>query len=115
MKLFWKRRGGTDSENPQEARPDDNDPADPQLPIGLACSGGGIRSATFCLGVFQALARSNFLRRIDFLSTVSGGGYIGTFLGHLYLRPYADPGKDQAGHPTDQAGAEGDLFGATTG
>jgi len=89
------------------------DPADPQLPIGLACSGGGIRSATFCLGVFQALARSDFLRRIDFLSTVSGGGYIGTFLGHLYLRPYADPGKDQAGHPTDPAGADGYVLGAT--
>ncbi len=139
MKLFWKRRGGTESEKRQKARPDDDDsayprrlqhleraaigkrreaagldPADPQLSIGLACSGGGIRSATFCLGVFQALARSNFLRRIDFLSTVSGGGYIGTFLGHLYLRSYVDPGKDQAGHPTDQAGADGYVLGATT-
>jgi len=46
----------------------------------VALSGGGIRSAAFCLGVLQALARSGWLRRVDFLSTVSGGGYIGAFL-----------------------------------
>ena len=49
--------------------------------IGLALSGGGIRSATFCLGFLQALAARNVLRRFDYLSTVSGGGYIGSFLG----------------------------------
>jgi hypothetical protein len=47
---------------------------------GLACSGGGIRSATFCLGVAQALAPRGLLPRIDYLSTVSGGGYFGSFL-----------------------------------
>jgi choline dehydrogenase-like flavoprotein len=62
---------------------------DPGLPtdtVGLALSGGGIRSATFCLGVLQALAKRDRLRHIDFLSTVSGGGYIGAFLGRLYSR-----------------------------
>ena len=54
--------------------------------LGFALSGGGIRSATFCLGVFQALASLRQLRRIDYLSTVSGGGYFGTFLGRLYRR-----------------------------
>ena len=49
--------------------------------IGLALSGGGIRSATFCLGVLQSLAGAKLLKRIDYLSTVSGGGYIGGFLG----------------------------------
>ncbi len=49
--------------------------------IGLALSGGGIRSATFCLGVCQHLAKSGLLRRVDFLSTVSGGGFLGGFLG----------------------------------
>lgn len=53
---------------------------------GLALSGGGIRSATLCLGVLQSLARGQLLRRVDFLSTVSGGGYIGSFLGRLYDR-----------------------------
>jgi hypothetical protein len=48
--------------------------------IGLAFSGGGIRSATFNLGVLQALARWRLLRAFDYLSTVSGGGYIGGWL-----------------------------------
>jgi Patatin-like phospholipase len=52
-------------------------------PIGLALSGGGIRSATFNLGVLQALARLDILRRFDYLSTVSGGGYIGACLTSL--------------------------------
>ena len=42
--------------------------------VGLALSGGGIRSATFSLGVVQELAAKGRLRHIDFLSTVSGGG-----------------------------------------
>jgi hypothetical protein len=75
----------------------------------LCCSGGGIRSATFCLGVIQALAAYNIrnlvpapaagaaspqsdktpaeikadgalLGRFQFLSTVSGGGYVGSWL-----------------------------------
>ncbi|MCJ2113766.1 patatin-like phospholipase family protein [Methylobacterium sp. E-025] len=45
---------------------------------GLALSGGGIRSASFSLGVMQGLNRKGIIRRIDYLSTVSGGGYIGT-------------------------------------
>ena len=44
---------------------------------GLAFSGGGIRSATFNLGILQALAEHKLLRDFDYLSTVSGGGYIG--------------------------------------
>src|SRR5256885_6512830 len=47
---------------------------------GLAFSGGGIRSATFNLGVLQALAEARQLRQFDYLSTVSGGGYIGSWL-----------------------------------
>jgi hypothetical protein len=45
--------------------------------VGLAFSGGGIRSATFNLGVLQGLADLGLLRCFDYLSTVSGGGYIG--------------------------------------
>src|SRR5882724_1248298 len=47
---------------------------------GLALSGGGIRSASFCLGALQALDKVGVLKKIDYLSTVSGGGYIGTSL-----------------------------------
>jgi hypothetical protein len=55
-------------------------------PLGLALSGGGIRSATFNLGVLQTLARLDVLRRMDYLSTVSGGGYIGSCLSSLLSR-----------------------------
>jgi len=48
--------------------------------IGLALSGGGIRSATFNLGVLQRLQEIDLLRKVDYLSTVSGGGYIGAWL-----------------------------------
>ncbi len=51
--------------------------------IGLAFSGGGIRSATTNLGVLQALSRMGILRLADYLSTVSGGGYIGGCLASL--------------------------------
>lgn len=51
-----------------------------QKPLGLAFSGGGIRSATFNLGVLQGLAQTGWLPKFQFLSTVSGGGYIGSWL-----------------------------------
>jgi Patatin-like phospholipase len=51
---------------------------------GLAFSGGGIRSATFHLGLLQALHDMKRLPNIDYLSTVSGGSYIaGWMLAHL--------------------------------
>ena len=46
----------------------------------LCFSGGGIRSATFNLGVIQALARAGLLTSFDYLSSVSGGGYIAGWL-----------------------------------
>ena len=46
----------------------------------LCLSGGGIRSASFGLGVLQGLARRDILGWFDYLSTVSGGGYIGSWL-----------------------------------
>lgn len=59
----------------------------------LCFSGGGIRSASYCLGTLQALARFGFsgagatdknsphlLGELDYLSTVSGGGYIGSWV-----------------------------------
>jgi len=46
----------------------------------LCLSGGGIRSATFNLGILQGLARHGLLERFDYLSTVSGGGFVGGWL-----------------------------------
>jgi len=69
--------------------------------VGLALSGGGVRSATFALGLLRGLAGNRrgppggmpaqertldadgLLGRIDYLSTVSGGGYTGAMLGRL--------------------------------
>ena len=65
---------------------------------GLACSGGGIRSATFCLGVAQSLSRHGLLKDIDYLSTVSGGGYFGSFLSS-YLN---DTDRDKVGLDSDK-------------
>jgi hypothetical protein len=55
--------------------------------VGLALSGGGIRSAAFNMGVLQTLARKGLLTQVDYLSTVSGGGYIGSCL--TWLRAHA--------------------------
>ena len=57
--------------------------------VGLALSGGGIRSATFCLGFLQELQRLRLLRIFDYLSTVSGGGYIGSWLSS-WIRRHVD-------------------------
>ncbi len=40
----------------------------------LCLSGGGIRSATFSLGVMQGLATRGLLDKFSYLSTVSGAG-----------------------------------------
>jgi hypothetical protein len=52
----------------------------PRKRSALCFSGGGIRSATFALGLTQGLARCGVLNKFDYLSTVSGGGYIGSWL-----------------------------------
>lgn len=82
---------------------------------GLSISGGGIRSASFALGVMQALNSKAALRKIDYLSTVSGGGYIGsswTWFNHLkqkgkipdtgddYFFPFGIKGQGARSHNT---------------
>lgn len=44
---------------------------------GLALSGGGIRSATFCLGALQVFEGKGLMPHVDYMSSVSGGGFIG--------------------------------------
>jgi hypothetical protein len=61
--------------------------------VGLAFSGGGIRSATFNLGVLKALHDLKVLKLVDYLSTVSGGGYIGAW----WTAWRARPGKKSPG------------------
>lgn len=96
---------------------------------GLALSGGGIRSATFALGVLQAIAeapapqsrpaqdepgaargatagavfRRSLLSRFDYLSTVSGGGYIGAFLCSLFQPDRLRDQRNDADRAADDA------------
>jgi hypothetical protein len=63
---YIHRRGKADSKRPPRAA--------------LCLSGGGIRSSTFALGIVQALSQYGLLKQFDYLSTVSGGGYIGGWL-----------------------------------
>ncbi len=79
---------------------------------GIALSGGGIRSASFCLGALQALNCADVVRSCSYLSTVSGGGYIGTSLtvsmAHDNIFPFGrtghDPGETlETGHLRDNS------------
>jgi hypothetical protein len=68
--------------------------------VGLALSGGGVRSAAFNLGLLQALHDHDVLRHIDYMSTVSGGGYVGASLSSLALHPQTDFGFKTKHHET---------------
>jgi hypothetical protein len=78
-------------------------PAPAHGTVGLALSGGGIRSATFSLGVVQALARVDALADVDYLSTVSGGGYLGACITSLLS---ADPNAGVGPSGTSRPGGE---------
>lgn len=83
----------------------------PDSLMGVAFSGGGIRSSTISLGVAQAFAKYNRLLDFDYCSTVSGGGYFGSFMTSLFMpdsirgnapRPQPDPALPQD-RPKDTA------------
>ncbi|MFQ5737555.1 MAG: patatin-like phospholipase family protein [Acidobacteriota bacterium] len=81
-----------ETESSKALRPADSPAPSPGLSLfGLAFSGGGIRSATFNLGVLQVLAEKGILKHVDYLSTVSGGGYIGSCLSALLNDPTTYP------------------------
>ena len=98
--LFLRERGLLRERRAEAKLP----PSDHLAGVGL--SGGGIRSATFALGIFQGMARPRnrgpkggqprrgLLRYVDFLSTVSGGGYFGSFFGQLLTRDYVETPDD---------------------
>jgi len=67
--------------------------------IGLSLSGGGVRSAAFCLGALQALEVRNAIENIDYLSTVSGGGYIGCSMTAAMSQNIPDPPQDNGHFP----------------
>jgi predicted acylesterase/phospholipase RssA len=73
-------------------------------PTALCLSGGGIRSATFGLGVIQGLAHYGLLDKFHYLSTVSGGGYIGSWLTAWIHREQKD--SEQPGQGLAQVTAQ---------
>ena len=75
---------------------DDETPHDA---FGLAFSGGGIRSASFALGVAQALGEKGLLKEADYVSTVSGGGYTGSFITRRLgaVKPQTSPADPSRG------------------
>jgi Patatin-like phospholipase len=88
---------------------------DVEHPVGMAFSGGGIRSAIFSLGLAQALAEKRLFPQVDYLSTVSGGGYTGSFLGSLFLPRRTDfsvPDPLPQDNPDTQAAGEAALAAA---
>ncbi|MFQ5349924.1 MAG: hypothetical protein ACE5EG_05720, partial [Thermoanaerobaculia bacterium] len=70
--------GDTPSEGEEERRIASELPSTDNQLVGLAFSGGGIRSATINMGIAQALHRRGVFDHVDYMSTVSGGGYLGS-------------------------------------
>jgi hypothetical protein len=58
---------------------------------GLALAGQGARGATFAVGFLQGLASLGLIRRLDYLSAVSGGGYAAAWLAAWLKREGGDP------------------------
>ena len=88
-----KKPRGTETRQENESK-HARQPAPPNL-TGIALSGGGIRSASFCLGILQALSFGGWLKNLDYMSTVSGGGYIGGSLSWLLHRKWkGEHGED---------------------
>jgi hypothetical protein len=95
----------------------------------LCLSGGGIRSASFALGVIEALAvhprqpaaegegekqteseKTSFLSQFHYLSTVSGGGYIGSWLSAWIARDdYPKVWSKLVGHRTHPDEEPGEI------
>ncbi len=69
IQLWQNRNQGKDPKPKDGARPIDGY-------FGIAFSGGGIRSASVNLGIIQALAKAHLLEHVNYMSAISGGGYI---------------------------------------
>jgi hypothetical protein len=86
---------------------DKTGPESPPLDVAaLALSGGGIRSASFSLGVLQALNEKQAVEKLDYLSTVSGGGYMGSALSATMTK---SKGKFVFGETTGMRGSDAKL------
>jgi hypothetical protein len=94
--IHGKQRVDSGAHGPQSALDAYYKAASAENQTALCLSGGGVRSAAFSLGVLQGLARNGLLSRFDYLSTVSGGGYIGGWLSMLLHERKGDAKAVQA-------------------
>lgn len=86
MKIEARRKNVGD--NREFASP--NHPSVENHLLGIALSGGGIRSASVNLGILQILDKCGIFKCADYLSTVSGGGYLGTSIS-VFMRNQISP------------------------
>jgi hypothetical protein len=107
---WWQRRPRETAERPKQTEGE----APGQLPekpgwgadpdgVGISLSGGGIRSAAFCLGALQSLTKANILfgqNHAKYLSSVSGGSYIATAM-TMVTTGRLDGGVPTREDPTD--------------
>lgn len=59
--------------------------------LGLALAGGGTKASSFAMGVLQGMHSTGLMKKVDILSTVSGGGYAGYW---YYSRLVLDTGDE---------------------
>ncbi|RWX63960.1 hypothetical protein EN780_22205, partial [Mesorhizobium sp. M4B.F.Ca.ET.089.01.1.1] len=106
--LDRRRALGVDASKDTGGKPASVAKGDPAWLFGVALSGGGIRSASLCLGALQALDQYKLIPRIDYLSTVSGGGYIGSAMIADMTRQELAPAKSGKRKRPDFPFASGD-------
>jgi hypothetical protein len=70
----------------------------------VCCSGGGIRSAAYCLGALQSLGQIGLLGKVKWILGVSGGSYIASSraLVASKLPPRAEPAAYASGTPEER-------------
>lgn len=74
----------------------------------ICCSGGGIRSASYCLGALQGLEEAGLLGKARLILGVSGGSYIAAsraLVAHGLEQAAAEPGAGPAGLPAYSPGS----------
>lgn len=108
LKSIEQRRRAVDLSAAEQTLTVSGQAADGPVPagklVGLSLSGGGLRSACFSMGFIQALHQTGLWRFVDYLSTVSGGGYTGGHLTSTSLRdqqPFTEqdfPLREEPGH-----------------
>ena len=75
FKAFLRWLGTGYRKEPEPSRLGVLEPFEPER-LGICCSGGGLRSASFNLGALQALRHEQELGKAKYIAAVSGGSYI---------------------------------------